>query len=142
MYKSILLPIDLNHESSWTKALPVAVELAETFGAQLHLVTVVPDVGMTAVGMYLPKGFEKKAIERVGKELQAFAAQHVPDGVRGVSHVAHGVVRRELVNAAEKLGCDLVIMASHRPEMLDYLISPNTQFVVSHSKLSVLVVRD
>jgi len=141
MYKSILLPIDLNHENSWKAALPVAVEIAKTFSAQLHLVAIVPDVSMSMVSMYLPEGFEAKAIKEGGEKLHAFSVEHIPDGVRGKSHIAHGVVREEILNAADVLDCDLIVMASHRPDMKDFFISPNTDFVVSHANKSVLVVR-
>ena len=44
MYKNILLAIDLNDETSCRKPLLSAVELARTFGARLHVLTVVRDV--------------------------------------------------------------------------------------------------
>ena len=43
MYNEILLAIDLEEQSSWRKALPVAAELCRTSGARLHAITVVPD---------------------------------------------------------------------------------------------------
>lgn len=141
MYKSILLPIDLGHPSSWETAMPVAVELAETFRAKLHLVSVVPALAMPALSSYLPADFEANALTRAGDELKAFADEHVPDGIQGQCHLAHGVVRQEIVKAADTLDCDLIIMAPHRSEMADFFISPVTEFVVSHSTRSVMVVR-
>jgi nucleotide-binding universal stress UspA family protein len=44
MYKNILLAIDLNDEASCRKPLLSAVELARTFGARLHILTVVREV--------------------------------------------------------------------------------------------------
>jgi nucleotide-binding universal stress UspA family protein len=44
MYKNILLAIDLNDETSCRKPLLSAVELAHTFGARLHVLTVVREV--------------------------------------------------------------------------------------------------
>src|SRR5215468_10999603 len=44
MYKNILLAIDLNDKTSCRKPLLSAVELARTFGARLHVLTVVRDV--------------------------------------------------------------------------------------------------
>ena len=46
MFSNILLPIDLNHPASWTKALPEALDLQKASGGKLHLMTVVPDFGM------------------------------------------------------------------------------------------------
>ena len=141
MYKSILLPVEIGHGGSWEKSLPVALDLAEKCGAKLHLVTNVPDVGMSIVSSYLPSDFEARALQKAADELDAFAEANVPADVRGESHVAHGVTRREIVNTADKLGCDLIIMSPHRPEMMDLVISPNTATVVERAKCSVLVVR-
>jgi Universal stress protein family len=44
MYKSILVAIDLNDEASCHKPLLSAVELARTFRARLHVLTVVREV--------------------------------------------------------------------------------------------------
>ncbi|MDH3702406.1 MAG: universal stress protein [Alphaproteobacteria bacterium] len=142
MFKSILLPVDLNQQGSWAKALPAAIELAQDFKAQLHLLSIVPDVGMSIVSQYLPKDFEKKAVGDAGAALQTFTNENVPAGLKAKSHVAHGVVRTEIVSSAEKLGCDLIVMAPHRPEVIDILISPKTNYVVEHFKGSVLVVRN
>jgi nucleotide-binding universal stress UspA family protein len=36
----------------------------------------------------------------------------------------------------------VIVLASHRPELKDYLLGPNAARVVRHAKCSVLVVRD
>jgi nucleotide-binding universal stress UspA family protein len=56
MYSKIMLPVDLNEEESWSKALPTALTLCRSFNASLHLVTVLPDYNMPIVGSYFPKG--------------------------------------------------------------------------------------
>lgn len=142
MFKSILLPVDLNHPGSWQKALPAAIEMTRNFKATLHLIAIVPDVGMSIVSQYLPKDFEKRAIKDAGADLQEFATANVPAELKAQSHVAHGVIRHEIIRSAERLGCDLIVMAPHRAEVMDVLISPKTDYVVRHFKGSVLVVRD
>ena len=81
MYETLLLPIDLNQESSWQKALPAAVELCKTFGSTLHVMNVVPDFGMAVVGTYFPEGFEEKALEGARGQLHEFVRRNVPEGV-------------------------------------------------------------
>ncbi len=141
MFKSIMLPVDLNHPGSWEAALPVAIGMAQDFKAQLHLVAIVPDVGMSIISQYLPKDFEKRAVGDAGTDLAEFASENVPVGLNAKCHVAHGVIRSEILRSAEKLGCDLIVMAPHRPDAMDVLISPKTDYVVRHFKGSVLVVR-
>ena len=80
MYTDILLAVDLEHDSSWIKALPTAVELCRASDARLHVLTVVPDFGMTIVGQYFPEGFEKDVSKKVLERLRAFVKEHVPDG--------------------------------------------------------------
>jgi len=141
MYKSILLPVDLGHESSWEKAAPVAVRLAKQNGAKIHVLTVIPDYGMPVVGSFFPKNFEKKALASSSEELKKLVAQQIPDDLLAEAHAIHGTIYKEIIAAANAQGCDLVALASHRPAMSDYLLGPNAARVVRHATQSVFVVR-
>lgn len=142
IYKNVLLTIDLTDETSWRKALPAAVEYCRAFGATLHLLSVVPDFGMTVVAQFFPQEYEKGAIEQAKTELQNLSARHVPAGIVVQHIVAHGTIYQEILNAARKIKADLIVMASHRPALEDYLLGPNAARVVRHAGCSVLVVRD
>ncbi len=142
MYQTILLPIDLNEESSWKKALPTALELCRTHGAKLHVMTVVPDFGMAIVGSFFPDGYEKRALSDAARALKEFVAAHVPGEIAVAHDVDHGIVYEEILTAAERTGADLIVMAAHRPGQADYLLGPNAARVVRHADCSVLVVRD
>jgi nucleotide-binding universal stress UspA family protein len=141
MIRSILLPIDLNHESSWNTALPQALALARDNAAALHVLTVIPDYGMSIVGAYFPKGFSETATTQTLKALEEFVAAHVPDDVKVTTHVLHGPIYKEIIAAAASVSADVIVMASHRPEMQDYLLGPNASRVVRHAPQSVFVVR-
>ena len=107
MYNDLLLPVDLNTEASWEKALPTALALADKFGAQLHIMTVVPDFGMAIVGTFFPEDFEQKAIAQANEALHAWVDEHVPAG-REVQHVvAHGRVYEEVLRVAREIDADL-----------------------------------
>lgn len=141
MYKNIMLTVDLNEESSWRKALPAAVEYCRGFGATLHVMTVVPDFGMTVVATYFPEGYEEKMLAEATRKLEAFTAANVPDAVPVKHVVGHGTVYQEILRAAKEIDADLIVMGSHRPELMDYLLGPNAARVVRHADRSVLVVR-
>lgn len=141
MYKDILLAIDLAHEKSQSQAVKVACEYAGTFGARLHVLTVVPDFGMSLVGGFFPADYEEKALQKARDDLHAFVKESVPDSIPVQHIVGHGTAYREILRYAEESKCDLIVMASHRPEVSDYLIGPNTLKVVGHADCSVLVVR-
>lgn len=142
MSKSILFAVDLNHESSWRKALPQAVALARVDGAMLHVLTVIPDFGKSIVGSYFPEGFSEKATAESEAALKKLVAEQVPGDVKTECYVKHGTIYKRIIRAANKLGCDLIVMASHRSEMKDYLIGPNAARVVRHARQSVFVVRE
>lgn len=139
MYKEILLSVDLEDENSWTKALPVALEHARNFGSRLHVITVVPEFGM--VRQFFPDNYENDVKESVKARLHQFTAEKVPDDIPVQHIIAHGTIYREINKAAEEVNADLIIVASHRPDLGDYLLGPNAARVVRHSKRSVLVVR-
>ena len=141
MYKHILLPIDLQHESSWIRALPNALELCGTHGASLHMMTVVPGFGMSIVGQFFPEGYEEKVNAEVMEKLHAFVKDNVPEGVQVQHIVGEGNIYESILNVAGQVEADLIIMASHRPELQDYLLGPNAARVVRHARCSVLVVR-
>lgn len=141
MYKTILLSVDLNEESSWQKALPAAVAYARAFGATLHVLTVVPNYGMTMVAQYFPDDFEEKALAESLARLEALIAEQVGKDLAVKAIAARGTVYEQIIKTADGLDADLIVMASHRPELKDYLLGPNAARVVRHAERSVLVVR-
>lgn len=141
MFKTILLPIDLNEESSWAKALPVALFQARE-GGNLNLLTVIPGFGENVVKTYFPADYGERAMAAAARDLEDFRAEHVPSGVPSKALVRGGTIYDEIIGAAEEIGADLIVMAAHRPALRDYLIGPNAARVVRHAKCSVLVVRD
>ena len=141
MSKKILLPIDLNSPASWVKPLSEA-QVMLTRGGELHVVSVLPDFGMSMVGTFFKAGFEQTALHQFGEALRKWVKQNVPGAIEVHPHILHGNIYDEILRAADKLDVDIIIMAAHRPEAKDYLLGPNVARVVRHAKQSVYVVRD
>ena len=142
MYQKILLPVDLNEKTSWAKALPTAITLCETFGASLHIVTVLPEFKMPMVGAYFPKDFSKKAHEVIKEAQREFIQTHVPESVQTQSVIVDGSPWEAIIKVGKKLNVDLIVMASHtKRKFVDYVLGPNAEHVVHHSKVSVMIVR-
>jgi len=143
MYQQVLLPVDLNDESSWRKALPTALGCCEAFGAKLHVVTVVPDLKLPLVASYFPADFEAKARAEIERQLQRFVDAHVPKAL-GATHavLSGGTVYEQILAAAHAQAADLIVIGAHRPELKDYLLGPNAARVVRHASQSVWVVRE
>ena len=142
MYKNILATIDITDESSWGKTIPTAVELCRSTGAHLSLLTVIPDFGMSIVAQHFPEDYAENAIAETRTKLGAFASEHIPDGIKKTLMVSQGTIYEEIIRAGEEVSADLIVVASHRPSLKDYLLGPNAARVVRHFKRSVLVVRE
>jgi nucleotide-binding universal stress UspA family protein len=142
MFKNILVPVDLDDEASWRKALPAALEMARTSNARVHLIYVIPSFGLSVVGQYFPEGTEERILEEAHQALHKFAEEHVDKDLCDNCVIGNGRIYQEILDSADRLDADLIVMGSHRPNMSDYLIGPNAARVVRHAPVSVLVVRD
>lgn len=140
MYRSILVPVDLEQPSSWEKALPAAVALCHAFGATLALVTVVPERAVMFESQWSPIA-QREMLEVARARLGSLAA--TVEGAGDVTHhVEMGGIYSTILAVGERVGADLIILASHRPAMRDYLLGANASRVVRHARCSVFVVRD
>lgn len=142
MYKDILLAVDLGHQDDEEDAVRTVVEYARAFKSRVHIITVVPDFGMSLVGSFFPKGFEKGALAEADKQLHAYAQEKFPDEITRRHIVGHGVIYKEILRYAGVVKADLIVMSAHRRGLEDYLLGPNAARVVRHADCSVLVVRE
>lgn len=150
MYKHILVPIDIQHRSSWERVLPAAVQAAKEAKGRLHVLTVVPEMFAGVDWRYAIRGeqhgsldYDRDELMKQAKErLQELVGQHVPDEIDTEVMVRHGTIYEQILAAGEEVGADLIVMASHRPSLGDYLLGPNTARVARHAKCSVQIVRN
>jgi nucleotide-binding universal stress UspA family protein len=142
MFNRILVSIDVEHKSSWTKALPAAAKLARDNDAPLHVMAVVPPVGSSFVSSFFPADYESKMLDAAKEQLAQVVSESDLGDIEVKMHLAHGTVYEEILGAANTLACDLIVLSAHRPELQDYLLGPNAARVVRHAGQSVLVVRD
>ena len=144
MVQTIVLPLDLDEESSWRKTLPTAVEFARRSGAQLHVLNVVPDhhIRMMIVAQLIPEGYERRVVDNAKLRLSAILKQHAPADLPIHQAVRRGSIYEQILRYVRDTEADLVIMAAHRPEMSDFLLGSNAAQIVRHADCSVWIVRD
>lgn len=150
MVDKLLIPIDLAHESSWTKALPQAFALAGATDAEVTIITVVPEMVSGIDWRYTIRGetggSEELNIDEMLKDarlrLEQVGKDFAPAGISFDVIARYGTVYEEILNVADELKVVQIVMAAHRPSLADYLIGPNTARVVRHAKCSVQVVRN
>jgi len=140
MFKSIVVPIDIGQPSSWESALPEAIELARASRGTITVVTVVRDIRGMLAGVLAPVQVEIM-MSKLCEKLAQTVSRYRDRGVALDEEVRFGSVGHEILAAAKERKADLILMASHRPEMKDYLIGPNAAYVAQHADCSVLVLR-
>jgi len=140
MFNNVLFAVDLDDEHSWKNALPKAVELCGDSG-NLHLLTVVPEFGLSMISQYFPANFEQTTLTASKDALRAFIDKHVPKNVSSRAIIAQGRAYEQILRVADEVGCDAIVMAAGNPDLAQYLLGPNAARVVRHATCSVLVVR-
>lgn len=137
----LLLPIDLSQDAALELVLPAAIDMANPQNAELHLLTVVPDIN---VGMfpYVPREHMDEARTQAEKQLNAIADDRLPNHITWHATAMIGPVTHTIIDEAKRLGADLIVMASHDPTVVDLLLGSTADQVVRRAHCSVLVVRD
>jgi len=143
VFRTIVVPIDLEQKSSWVKTLPVAVHYARHTEATLHVITVVPDnlLRMTVVTQLIPEGYEQRLERDAEEKLANVIEANVQGDINIRQAVRRGSVYKEILRYARDVHADLIIMAAHRPEVSDYLLGSNAAEVVRLSGCSVWIIR-
>ena len=148
MYKHILVPTDGSKLSN--HAVRAACNLAQTCGARITGIYVIPPYvppiyaeGMIYIADLGPKRHKEVMQQAAKKALAVLSAEARRAGVAcaGVAPVAdqpwEGILK-----AARGKRCDLIVMASHgRRGIAKALLGSETQKVLTHSRIPVLVVR-
>jgi nucleotide-binding universal stress UspA family protein len=140
MFKAILVPVDLAEPETSAPALERAVGLAEASGGTVRLIYVRSILPVTYME-FVPPAFDSEQQADTERGLAAIAAGVALPKERVSSVVRMGSVYAEVLDEAERIGADLVVVGSHRPSMATYLLGSNAATIVRHARCSVLVVR-
>ena len=142
----ILVPLDGTavHEP----ALPMAILIARTFGAELHLVLVVPTLatlsGDQAVsGLLLPS--TTRAILDLSQQdatdyLEQAVARCQAEGVVAHAEVLRGDIVPVVLGLAERLNVDLIVLASHGRTGLDALFTGSVASRIAGRRIRPLLL--
>ena len=147
MYKRILIATDGSALSA--KAVNHGLELAALSGASVVVLKVVPRYPRTSVEGGMPvdlndaKRIEKQWADAAQVMVDGVKAQGGAQGVTVKAVVAKSdLVAEAVISAAKKHKCELIVMASHgRKGLKRLLLGSETQHVLTHSHIPVLVLR-
>jgi len=138
MFNKIMVPIDLAHADRMTKAVDVAADLAKLYDVEVCY------VGVTSAApgsvAHTPQEYRGKLDEFAKKEGAGHgkpASAHVV-----VSHDPATTMDDDLVQAVKEVGADLVVMATHVPNIGDLVFASNGGNLAKHTNASVCLVRE
>jgi nucleotide-binding universal stress UspA family protein len=147
MFQSILVPTDGSVFSN--KAVTTAARLAHDLGAKLLVLHVRSpiDVPHHVAGGAMGTLGEKKIMQEIEDEerklLDVSVAIAAANGAAAeTAFVADEVPYEAIIRTAGERRCDLIVMASHgRRGIAGLLLGSETQKVLTHTTIPVLVVR-
>jgi universal stress protein F len=108
MFRKILLPLDLSDRHR--RAVDIAAELTKSSGGEvvlLHVIEVIPGVPLED-----EKAFYGRLHEMAKKHLKGAARYLSENGVPCQTKVAYGHRAREVVDQADALGADLIVLTA------------------------------
>ena len=138
-HKKIMLAVDLTEESNDVAARAVA--LAQSYGAELHLVHVIEPLSL-AYGGDVPMD-----LSAVQDQIQEQAKSHLKDFGNRLDidttkqHLIFGRPESEIHRIAEEEGADLIVVGSHGRAGLALLLGSTANGVLHGASCDVLAVR-
>ncbi len=137
LFEKILVPIDLSHADKLEKSVSAGARLARA--EKIPVVFVAVTTAVPGALAHTPDEFRDK--------LDAYVADQAAK--YGITASGHAVVAPDpvaeleasLLQAIQDTGADLVVMATHIPNVTDHFWPSNGGRVASHADASVFLVR-
>lgn len=145
MYNNILIATDGSELAE--KAVKQGLALAKTLGAKATVVSVTEPwtaIAPIEVGVAFPvEAYEEGAADTAKRILAAVSREADAAGVTcSVRHVKDQMPAEGIIAAAEEIGADLIVMASHgRRGLRRFLLGSQANAVVARSHVPVLICR-
>ena len=141
--KSILIGVDFSGGSE--RALAVAVGLAASLNARLHLVHVYEPIALVAPEAVLPTGEVQGQMEAERQQrtatLAEWAMRHVGDRVPCTTHVVDGTSLDALLGEIHRVRPEFVVVGSHgRGALMRMLMGSVSTALCHRSPVPVVVV--
>lgn len=139
MYKHILLASDFSPEA--VRAEDKAVEVAKLYEAKLSIIHVVdyyPSMQLEG-GLAMLPNLEEKLNENARSDMDACIKRL--DVKPESEHIGHGPPKAVIVDYADEISADLVVLGSHGRHGLGLLLGSTANGVLHTAKCDVLAVR-
>src|SRR5437870_12390327 len=115
MYKRILVPIDLADPDLAKPAVATALIMATPSEGTIRFVNVLP-LTPVMLAEYVPPDFEVQQRKAAEDALAIIVKETALAPERVSSTVRQGGIYQEILEEANAIGADLIVMSSHRPQ--------------------------
>ncbi|OLQ73134.1 universal stress protein UspA [Photobacterium proteolyticum] len=137
MFSKIMVPVDLRHEEQLTKSLDVVAKLAKVYGSKVVFV---------GVSLAAPTEISRNPEEYKAKLALFTQEQSDLHNIDAESHPIFSVdptadLNKKLLDAIDEIGADLILMATHIPNVSDYIFANHGNYISDHADISVFLVR-
>ena len=140
-YRQILVAVDFSEHSE--RALEKGLELSSASDARVNLIHVIdyfPMMDSAYDGAFtLSVDITDELVASSKKRLTELGDRHRLSEEDLAVEV--GAVRNEIIDRAEKIAADLIVIGSHGWRGIDLLLGSTTDSVLHHARCDVLVVR-
>ncbi len=120
--RKILVAVDFSEHSELV--VDAALEMARKFGAELDVVHAIhlPVPVAVPYGITMPTTYLNEARKAAGQRLQAVADRIREQGITGGAHLREVPAAPSIVETAEEIGADLIVMGTHGHTGLKHVV--------------------
>jgi universal stress protein A len=139
--RNVLVPVDFSENAE--AAAKYASDLAQKFGAKLHLLHVIEPASFVNDLTNVPFTLSDKQLQATAMtDLEALSTRFIDPGVQSSWMVKRGKGYQEIVKTAKELKADMIVISTHGYTGLKHTIMGSTaERVVRHAPCPVLVLR-
>jgi nucleotide-binding universal stress UspA family protein len=138
MYRTIIVAVALFNKGATSRGLIERANRLVSDGGSITLVHVLDDLPA-----YLADAMTQEAVlnhrKAIREQLDSLAA--TAQAARVDIDIRAGSASPGILALAQEINADLIMLASHKPDLSDYFIGSTASRVVRHAQCSVLVAR-
>jgi nucleotide-binding universal stress UspA family protein len=110
--RNILVPVDFSDHSA--AALDLAISLARTLGARIHLLHcyAIPLGGVSPYGLVIPENLDREIRDAAAAKLSEWREKVAAEGIAVEDTVTPLFASEAIAARAEEIGADLVVMGT------------------------------
>ncbi|MEO1681049.1 MAG: universal stress protein [Pseudomonadota bacterium] len=135
MFKSILIPVAIDHEPLIAQKIDLARKLMAPEG-RITLLTVLEQIPAFAAELVTPK-VENHLTDKIRAKLREAAGDAAEIDVA----IAQGKAGVKIAEYADDNGTDLILVAAHHPNAMDYFLGSTAARVARRAPCSVHIMR-